>query len=66
MTSTWEGITRMSTFWIVGIILNVTLTGLILYWLFKQARPKSPDAEAARPASPESDPRKPADETHPE
>ena len=30
----------MSIFWIVGIVLNVSLTGLILYWLIKQAKPQ--------------------------
>ncbi len=43
----------MSTFWIVGIVLNVTLTGLILYWLIKQAKPKTPDSEAAKPSPPD-------------
>ncbi len=49
----------MSTFWIVGIVLNVTLTGLILYWLIKQAKPRSktnpPHAEAAKPSPPDTD-----------
>lgn len=30
----------MSAFWIVGIILNVGLTGLLIYWVFKQMRPR--------------------------
>ncbi len=50
----------MSTFWIVGIVLNLTLTGLILYWLIKQARPKAPDAAADKTPAPASDPRKSA------
>ena len=30
----------MSTFFIVGIVLNVVLTGLALYWLWRQRMPK--------------------------
>ena len=30
----------MSVFFIVGIILNVVLTGLALYWLWRQRMPK--------------------------
>ena len=47
----------MSTFWIVGIVLNVTLTGLILYWLIKQAKPQdkpnTPGEDAAKPMPPD-------------
>ncbi len=28
----------MSPFWIFGIILNVTLTALAIYWIVKQMR----------------------------
>ena len=30
----------MTTFFVVGIILNVVLTGLALYWLWRQRRPR--------------------------
>jgi hypothetical protein len=30
----------MSVFFIVGIVLNVVLTGLALYWLWRQRIPK--------------------------
>ena len=30
----------MSAFWIFGIILNVTLTALAIYWVVKQMRPR--------------------------
>ena len=58
----------MSTFWIVGIVLNVSLTGLILYWLIKQGRPRdksrSSGTEATKPSSTDTAPRKStADET---
>lgn len=43
----------MSTFWIVGIVLNVSLTGLILYWLIKQGKPNTPGADAAKPSPPD-------------
>jgi hypothetical protein len=42
----------MSAFWIVGIVLNLALTGLILYWLIKQGKPKAPDAQVARTPPP--------------
>jgi hypothetical protein len=33
----------MSLFWIVGIVLNVGLTGLAIWWVVKQMRrPKDP------------------------
>ncbi len=50
----------MSTFWIVGIVLNVSLTGLILYWLTKQGKPNTPNAEAAKSSPIDTVPRKPA------
>jgi hypothetical protein len=31
----------MSTFLLVGIVVNVTLTGLALYWVFKNMKPRS-------------------------
>ncbi|HEY5682589.1 MAG TPA: MEKHLA domain-containing protein [Sulfuricaulis sp.] len=31
----------MSTFFAVGIVLNVVLTGLVLYWLWRQRMPKT-------------------------
>ena len=43
---------HMSAFWIVGIVLNLALPGLILYWLIKQGKPKAPDAQAARTPPP--------------
>ena len=30
----------MTTFFVAGIILNVVLTGLALYWLWRQRIPK--------------------------
>jgi hypothetical protein len=42
----------MSAFWMVGSVLNLALTGLILYWLIKQGKPKAPDAPAARTPPP--------------
>jgi heme/copper-type cytochrome/quinol oxidase subunit 4 len=29
---------RMSLFWIVGIVLNVVLTGLAIWWVVRQMR----------------------------
>ena len=37
----------MSAFWIFGIILNATLTGLILFWLIRQAKPGDSGRERA-------------------
>lgn len=50
----------MSAFWMVGIVLNLTLTGLILYWLIRQGKPKAPDAQATKTPPPATDPRKSA------
>ncbi len=34
---------RMSLFWIVGIVFNVVLTGLAIWWVVRQMRrPKEP------------------------
>lgn len=33
----------MSGFWIVGIVLNVSLTGMALWWVFREMKPR--DAE---------------------
>ncbi|MBI2313200.1 MAG: hypothetical protein HYU77_11945 [Betaproteobacteria bacterium] len=30
----------MSAFWIVGIAVNVGLTGLALWWVFRQMKPR--------------------------
>ena len=30
----------MTTFFVVGIVLNVALTGLALYWLWRQRKPR--------------------------
>ena len=30
----------MTTFFVVGIVLNVVLTGLALYWLWRQRMPR--------------------------
>jgi hypothetical protein len=30
----------MKTFFVMGIVLNVVLTGLALYWLWRQRMPK--------------------------
>lgn len=38
----------MKGFFIVGIILNVVLTGLALYWLWRQRMPKKRKHEAER------------------
>ncbi len=38
----------MKTFFVVGIVLNVVLTGLGLYWLWRQRMPKRPKHEAER------------------
>lgn len=34
----------MTTFFAIGIALNVVLTGLALYWLWRQRAPRRPDA----------------------
>jgi hypothetical protein len=31
---------ELSGFWIVGIVVNVTLTGLALFWIFRQMKPR--------------------------
>lgn len=31
----------MTTFLVIGIVLNVTLTGLAIWWLLRNMRPKS-------------------------
>ena len=46
----------MSTFWIVGIVINVTLTGLILFWLIRQAKPRAPREERPPDGGKEIDP----------
>ena len=33
----------MSTFWIIGIVVNVTLTGLAIYWVVQQMKPRDKD-----------------------
>lgn len=33
----------MSAFWIFGIVLNVTLTGLAIWWVVKQMRRRDDD-----------------------
>ena len=38
----------MSTFFTVGIVLNVVLTGLVLYWLWRQRMPKTDKTESKR------------------
>jgi ABC-type nickel/cobalt efflux system permease component RcnA len=38
----------MKTFFVVGIVLNVVLTGLALYWLWRQRMPKKRKHEAER------------------
>ena len=38
----------MTTFFVVGIVLNVVLTGLALYWLWRQRMPKKRKEEAER------------------
>ena len=41
---------RMSLFWIVGIILNVGLTGLAIWWVVKQMRrPQNPPRDEDGP-----------------
>lgn len=40
----------MSTFWIVGIVVNVGLTGLALWWVFRQMKPREP--RGGEPAEP--------------
>jgi len=37
----------MSGFWIVGIVLNVSLTGLALWWVFREMKPRD-TAQTAR------------------
>lgn len=47
----------MSGFWIVGIVLNVSLTGLAIWWVFREMKPRDA-AQAARDdagAAPEKD-----------
>lgn len=38
----------MKAFFVVGIVLNVVLTGLALYWLWRQRLPKKRKHEAER------------------
>jgi hypothetical protein len=33
----------MNWFWIVGVVVNVTLTGLAIWWVLRQMKPR-PDA----------------------
>ncbi len=33
----------MSTFWIIGIVINVALTIAALIWVFRQMKPRSKD-----------------------
>jgi hypothetical protein len=33
----------MSTFWIIGIIINVSLTIAALIWVFRQIKPRAKD-----------------------
>jgi hypothetical protein len=35
----------MSAFWIFGIILNVTLTALAIYWVVKQMRRRDDESD---------------------
>lgn len=40
----------MSLFWIIGIILNVLLTGLAIWWVLKQMRrPDEPPRDDGGP-----------------
>jgi hypothetical protein len=39
----------MTTFFAIGIVLNVVLTGLALYWLWRQRIPKPGKAETGKP-----------------
>ena len=34
----------MSTFWIIGIVINVSLTVAALVWLFRQMKPRDKDS----------------------
>ena len=38
----------MSTFFVLGIILNIVLTGLALYWLWRQRMPKKKKDETKK------------------
>jgi hypothetical protein len=33
----------MSIFFLVGIVVNVLLTGLAIYWVWRNMKPKGPD-----------------------
>lgn len=37
----------MNTFWAIGIVLNVSLTSLAIWWVLKQMKPKG-EARAAK------------------
>jgi hypothetical protein len=37
----------MSAFWIIGIAVNVVLTGLALYWIYRQMRPRQPPEDTS-------------------
>ncbi|HJW81154.1 MAG TPA: hypothetical protein VJ396_02835 [Acidiferrobacterales bacterium] len=38
-----EGRINMNTFLLVGIIANTLLTGLAIYWVWRNMKPKGPD-----------------------
>ena len=43
----------MNWFWIVGIVVNVTLTALAIVWVVRQGRPRSDISPAVEAADPE-------------
>ena len=47
----------MTTFFVVGIVLNVVLTGLALYWLWRQRMPRKNSDEMKDQGHAPNDPR---------
>lgn len=39
----------MSGFWILGIVLNVSLTGLAIWWVLREMKPRDAERSADEP-----------------
>ena len=46
-------VSAMSTFWIIGIIVNVTLTGLGIYWVIRNMAPRDRKSGQQDPQEPD-------------
>jgi hypothetical protein len=38
---------QLGAFWIIGIAFNVSLAGLLIWWVLRQVKPREPKAEVS-------------------